>query len=80
MNVLTKFVKMIVVPQSEQINNDVAREFFKRTLGSYSKNDSLLPERILAAFMAISSFGNIVVMNFLASRGTTGIADNQTTH
>jgi hypothetical protein len=33
-----------------------------------SKNDDF-PERILSAFMAISSFGNIVVMTFTAARG-----------
>ena len=59
---------MIVVPKTEQIAGDVALAFFQRTLGTVSQNPTL-PKRILAAFMAISSFGNIVVMSFTAARG-----------
>jgi hypothetical protein len=62
------FVKMVVVPKELQLNNNVALLFFKSTFGTLSKNDDL-PERILSAFMAISSFGNIVVMTFTAARG-----------
>ena len=63
-------VKMVVVPKELQLNpsNNVALLFFKSTFGTLSKNDDL-PERILSAFMAISSFGNIVVMTFTAARG-----------
>ena len=64
------FVKMVVVPKDLQLNpsNNVALLFFKSTFGTLS-NDDDLPERILSAFMAISSFGNIVVMTFTAARG-----------
>ncbi len=63
-------VKMVVVPKELQLDpsNNVALLFFKSTFGTLSKNDDL-PERILSAFMAISSFGNIVVMTFTAARG-----------
>ena len=66
--VITKIKKMIVVPKTEQIAGNVALAFFQRTLGTVSKNEAH-PRRILAAFMAISSFGNIVVMTFTAARG-----------
>ena len=60
---------MVVVPKTDQLNNpNVALLFFKYTLGAIS-TDETLPQRILDAFMAISSFGNIVVMTFTASRG-----------
>jgi hypothetical protein len=63
-------VKMVVVPKEYQLNpsNNVALLFFQSTFGTLSKNDDL-PERILSAILAISSFGNIVVMTFTASRG-----------
>jgi hypothetical protein len=50
------------------MTKNVALSFFQRTLGSVSK-DETQPGRILAAFMAVSSFGNIVVMTFTAARG-----------
>jgi len=59
---------MVVVPQAEQITKNVALSFFQRTLGSVSEDESQ-PGRVLAAFMAVSSFGNIVVMTFTAARG-----------
>jgi hypothetical protein len=60
---------MVVVPKTDQLNNpNVALLFFKYTFGAIS-TDETLPQRILDAFMAISSFGNIVVMTFTASRG-----------
>lgn len=63
---------MIVVPKELQLDKNVtvAESFFKLTFGSLSNNDKQ-PERILAAFMAISSFGNIVVMTFTAARGSS---------
>jgi hypothetical protein len=63
-------VKMVVVPKESQLNpsNNVALLFFQMTFGTLSK-DEKLPERVLSAFMAISSFGNIVVMTFTAARG-----------
>lgn len=61
---------MVVVPKQDQLNpeNNVALLFFTYTFGAISTNETL-PQRILDAFMAISSFGNIVVMTFTASRG-----------
>jgi hypothetical protein len=61
---------MVVVPKEEQLDPEqpnVALLFFSHTFGSIS-TDQTLPLRILSAFMAISSFGNIVVMTFTASR------------
>jgi len=60
--------QMIVVPQATQIEKNVAGEFFARTLGMVDPQDKQ-PTRILSAFMAISSFGNIMVMTFVAARG-----------
>lgn len=61
---------MVVVPKVDQLDpkQNVALTFFKLTFGAISE-DGTLPQRILSAFMAISSFGNIVVMTFTASRG-----------
>lgn len=61
---------MVVVPKEAQLNpnNNVALLFFQLTFGAVSDNP-VLPNRILAAFMAISSFGNIIVMTFTAARG-----------
>ena len=66
---------MVVVPQAEQIAGNVALAFFQRTLGTVSQDPSY-PKRILAAFMAISSFGNIVVMTFTAARGMRHVPIN----
>lgn len=66
---------MVVVPKAEQIAGNVALAFFQRTLGTISQNKSH-PRRILAAFMAISSFGNIVVMTFTAARGMRSLGDS----
>lgn len=68
--VLTYIHKMVVVPKDEMMNSNVALAFFQRTLGSVSQNESQ-PSRILAAIMAVSSFGNIFVMTFLEARGTS---------
>ena len=61
---------MIVVPQEDQLDptKNVALSFFQLTFGTISNNEKQ-PQRILSAFMAISSFGNIVVMTFTAARG-----------
>jgi hypothetical protein len=61
---------MVVVPKADQLNpaNNVALLFFQLTFGAIS-GDPNQPQRILSAFMAISSFGNIVVMTFTAARG-----------
>jgi hypothetical protein len=61
---------MIVVPKELQLtSSNVAREFFAATLGQVEPGDSSRPSRILSAIMAISSFGNIMVMTFVAARG-----------
>jgi len=61
---------MVVVPKASQLDpkNNVALEFFRLTFGTLP-NGNTEPKRVLAAFMAISSFGNIVVMTFTAARG-----------
>jgi hypothetical protein len=61
---------MVVVPKEDQLNpeNNVALLFFQYTFGTISE-DTINPLRIFSAFLAISSFGNIVVMTFTASRG-----------
>ena len=62
--------KMVVVPRADQLDpkKNVALSFFQLTFGAISEDDTQ-PQRILSAFMAISSFGNIVVMTFTAARG-----------
>ena len=53
---------MLVVPAADQkAGNDVAVEFFKLTYGSMGTSGADTAPRILYAFMAISSLGNIVV-------------------
>jgi amino acid transporter len=72
---LVNVAYMIVVPKAQQqlANTTVALEFFKATLGNVNSADKT-PQRVLAAFMAISSFGNIMVMTFVASRVKQEIA------
>lgn len=72
---LVNVAYMVVVPKEAQLNpnNNVALLFFQLTFGAVSDNP-VLPNRILAAFMAISSFGNIVVMTFTAARVKQEIA------
>jgi len=66
---------MVVVPKEDQLNHEknVALTFFQLTFGAISK-DKIQPQRIFSAFLAISSFGNIVVMTFTASRVKQEIA------
>jgi hypothetical protein len=52
---------MVVVPRDEQIQYNVAQRFFELTFGQLSPNDRT-GYRIFNAFLALSSFGNIVVM------------------
>jgi fructose-specific phosphotransferase system IIC component len=61
---------MVVVPKSDQLDpsKNVALSFFQLTFGAIAHGNAQ-PTRILSAFMAISSFGNIVVMTFTAARG-----------
>jgi hypothetical protein len=61
---------MVVVPAQMQMDptKNVALSFFQLTFGAVSHKADL-PQRILNAFLAISSLGNIIVMTFTASRG-----------
>ena len=60
---------MIVVPKEIQLEStDVAGQFFEMTLGTLHNNSDVGP-RVLSAFMAISSLGNIIVMTYTAARG-----------
>ncbi|KAG4424553.1 hypothetical protein IFR04_002263 [Cadophora malorum] len=72
---LVNVAYMVVVPAIEQANPqaNVALLFFQMTFGAIS-DDKKLPGRVLAAFMAVSSFGNIVVMTFTAARVKQEIA------
>jgi amino acid transporter len=72
MKSLSLLLQMIVVPKSAQLDpsTNVALAFIRMTFGSLSGDDNQ-SQRILSAFMAISSFGNIVVMTFTAARGAT---------
>ena len=67
---VTDKVQMVVVPKVAQVDRkkNVALEFFLLTFGTVA-NGSAEPKRVLSAFMAISSFGNMVVMTFVAARG-----------
>lgn len=60
---------MIVVPVRAQIDNNVAQEFFRRVFG-----DNDRAAQTVNAFLAISSFGNIVVWTFTAVRMKQEIA------
>ncbi|KAH8594199.1 high affinity methionine permease [Bisporella sp. PMI_857] len=65
----------VVVPKLDLLDpsKNVALLFFQLTFGAMS-DDKNQPQRILSAFMAISSFGNIVVMTFTAARVKQEIA------
>ncbi|KAI9166408.1 High-affinity methionine permease [Paramyrothecium foliicola] len=65
---------LVVVPKDVQMNGEggVAQQFFAMTLGR--RGDSDLGERIFNAFIAISSFGNMIVMTYTASRVKQEIA------
>jgi len=60
---------MIVVPKADQLNPDlnVAQQFFHYTF-SHLSNGKVDPQRILSSFIAVSAFGNVVVMTFVAAR------------
>src|SRR5688572_15893067 len=60
---------MIIVPADAQLNNNVSQEFFNRIF-----NSSIQAKQTCNAFLAISSFGNIVVWTFTAARMKQEIA------
>ena len=60
---------MLVVPAADQkAGQDIAVEFFKLTYGSLGTSDADNAPRLLYAFMAISSLGNVIVMTYTAAR------------
>lgn len=63
---------MLVVPKSDQLNAelDIAQQFFQLTYNNIA-NSGVDPQRIMSAFIAISTFGTIFVMTFAAARGTS---------
>ena len=63
---------MVVVPKEVQMEGNVAQAFFQRTFGVLGSSDT--GERVLNAFLAISSLGNIIVMTYTASRMKQEIA------
>jgi len=63
---------MVVVPKEAQIQGNVAQQFFQRTFGVLGNSET--GERVLNAFLAISSLGNIIVMTYTASRMKQEIA------
>ncbi|KAM5350606.1 hypothetical protein ACJ41O_007111 [Fusarium nematophilum] len=65
---------MVVVPKEQQWadGSNVAQQFFERTLGSLSTNQTGV--RIFHAFLAVSSMGNIIVMTYTAARVKQEIA------
>jgi hypothetical protein len=63
---------MAVIPAEEQFENDVALRFFEKVF-SRSADDNL-PGRIFNSFLALSSFGNIIVTTYTAARMKQEIA------
>ena len=65
---------MVVVPAEDQIHGkgSVAQQFFDLTFGAVG--DPLVAQRALNAFLAVSSFGNIIVMTYTAARMKQEIA------
>jgi amino acid transporter len=66
-------IQMVVVPKNDQINYNVAQRFFELTFSQINTGDNT-GYRIFNAFLAISSFGNIVVMTYTAARVKQEIA------
>ena len=65
-------MKMVVVPKEAQIQGNVAQAFFQRTFGVLGSSDT--GDRVLNAFLAVCSLGNIIVMTYTASRMKQEIA------
>lgn len=63
---------MAVVPAEDQAGNDVALLFFKKVFSRSA--DDRLPARIFNSFLALSSFGNIIVTTYTAARMKQEIA------
>jgi hypothetical protein len=69
---MTNIQQMAVVPAAEQLDSDVALVFFQKIF-SRSANDKR-PGRICNSFLALSSFGNIIVTTYTAARMKQEIA------
>jgi len=65
---------MVVVPATSQDQENVAQQFFDMTFGVLGSNQDLTKKRVLNAFLAISSFGSIVVTTYTAARMKQEIA------
>jgi len=66
---------MIVVPAQDQATGgNVAEQFIRLTLGRVSSYGDQHAAQILNAFMALSSFGNIIVSTYTAARVKQEIA------
>ncbi|RSL95472.1 hypothetical protein CDV31_013869 [Fusarium ambrosium] len=70
---------MIIVPTDDQEQRNVAQEFFNIIFDAYPEDPSTNAKRyqikrVINAFLAISSFGNIVVMTYTAARMKQEIA------
>ncbi|RSL66847.1 hypothetical protein CEP53_003217 [Fusarium sp. AF-6] len=70
---------MIIVPTDDQEQRNVAQEFFNVIFDAYPEDPSTNAKRyeikrVVNAFLAISSFGNIVVMTYTAARMKQEIA------
>ncbi|KKZ66724.1 hypothetical protein EMCG_07555 [[Emmonsia] crescens] len=66
---------MAIVPKADQLNAqmNLAERFFELTFGTLNAGNNT-GQRIFNAFLAISSFGNIVVMTYTAARVKQEIA------
>lgn len=74
---LANVAYFIVVPPDnfkEEITGNVAHKFFELTLGTIPSQWAPEAPRMLSAFMAISSLGNIIVMTYTAARVKQEIA------
>lgn len=74
---LVNVAYFIVVPAGSfesAITSNVAHKFFELTLGSINSPWAPKAPRMLSAFMAISSLGNIIVMTYTAARVKQEIA------
>ncbi|OCK79263.1 high affinity methionine permease [Lepidopterella palustris CBS 459.81] len=73
--VLVNISYMVVVPKSDQLNAslNVAQQFFQLTFGKIG-GGHFNAKRVFSAFLAISTFGNIVTFTFVAARVKQEIA------
>ncbi|KAK3681808.1 amino acid permease-domain-containing protein [Podospora appendiculata] len=69
---LVNICYMVVVPAYEQSTDEVALLFFRKTFSWVPGDGSA--DRIFNAFLALSSFGNVIVMTYTAARMKQEIA------